>query len=62
MPPDPPSQTPNPHPPAPPLEACAFGAHLGNRSVFKLDPRLKGCLPFYFSNWVVSHSHGQIWR
>ena len=33
------SQTP---PPPPPLavEACAFGAYLGNRSVFILDPRL----------------------
>ena len=30
MPPDPP----------PPLESCAFGARLGNRSVFVLDPRL----------------------
>ena len=29
-------------PPPPPLavEACAFGAYLGNRSVFILDPRL----------------------
>ena len=26
-------------PPSPP-EACAFDAHLGNRSVFILDPRL----------------------
>ena len=33
MPPDPP-------PPPPALESCAFGARLGNRSVFVLDPRL----------------------
>ena len=29
------------HVPGPPLEACAFGARLGNRSVFNLDPRLQ---------------------
>ena len=27
-----------------PLEACAFGARLGNQSVFILDPRLKGLI------------------
>ena len=40
MPPDPP-------PPPHPLKACAFGAHLENWSVFKLDPCLTGnCLLF----------------
>ena len=28
----------------PPLEACAFGARLGNRSVFILDPRLSSAV------------------
>ena len=27
--------------PLDPLEACAFGARLGNQSVFILDPRLR---------------------
>ena len=31
-----------PPPPPPLLEACAFDAHLGNRSIFILDPCLKG--------------------
>ena len=29
------------HTPGPPIEACTFGARLGNQSVFILDPRLK---------------------
>jgi len=29
-----------------PLDACAFGARLGNRSVFILDPRLMSILPY----------------
>ena len=29
-----------------PLEACAFGASLGNGSVFILDPRLMSILPY----------------
>ena len=35
-------------PPEPPLEACAFGAHFGNRSVFILDLRLLKSFPKTF--------------
>ena len=39
-------------PPEPPLEACAFGAHFGNRSVFILDLRLLKSFPKTFpSKW-----------
>ena len=33
-----------------PLEACAFAARLGNRSVFILDPRL--------ARYVIESMHG----
>ena len=39
--------------PRTPLKACAFGAHLGNRSVLLLDPRLV---------WNVNVSHSERYR
>ena len=38
-----------------PLEACAFGAHLGNWSIFILDPRLLWCMGTF-----ICYSHGTI--
>ena len=43
-----------------PLEACTFGPHLGNRSVFILDPCLKIELFFLIEN-IIALKDKKLW-